>query len=314
VRNLFLTGELLNVLSLFGAHGIPAVTFKGPALAASVYGHIGLREFSDIDLLVHKQDARKAQELLVTHGYKRQPALTAAQQAFFLRFSCECVFSGCSGRSFIDLHWGISSEYFPVPFDAEPLWTRLKPVTLASSRVWTFSPEDLLLFLCVHGAKHLWEQLEWICGVAELINTSGGELDWGQVNTRAKELRCERILLLGLALASDILGAGLPGHVSNRIRADRAIRALIRRVRERLFRVPARPPGTLENSLFRLKAMDSLPDAVKGTLRCAFVPDLADWASLELPASLYPFYYVIRPIRLLAKYWLYPFSASKSTP
>ena len=67
-RNLFLTRELLNLLTLFETHQIPAIPFKGPVLAASVYGNLALRQFSDLDLIIHKQHVAKARELLVSAG------------------------------------------------------------------------------------------------------------------------------------------------------------------------------------------------------------------------------------------------------
>ena len=67
-HNLFLTAELLKLLSLFENHGIPAVPFKGPVLASSVYGNLSLREFSDLDILIHREDFNKAKDLLLLAG------------------------------------------------------------------------------------------------------------------------------------------------------------------------------------------------------------------------------------------------------
>src|SRR5207249_1603604 len=44
-RNLYFTGELCSILKLFEEHGIPAIPFKGPALAFCFYGNLALREF-----------------------------------------------------------------------------------------------------------------------------------------------------------------------------------------------------------------------------------------------------------------------------
>jgi hypothetical protein len=50
-RNLFLTKELLKLLTLFETHSIPAIPFKGPVLAVSAYGNLSLRQISDLDIL-----------------------------------------------------------------------------------------------------------------------------------------------------------------------------------------------------------------------------------------------------------------------
>src|SRR5437773_278916 len=44
-RNHRMARELLRVLEAFRSHGIAALPYKGPALAAAVYGDLGLREF-----------------------------------------------------------------------------------------------------------------------------------------------------------------------------------------------------------------------------------------------------------------------------
>jgi hypothetical protein len=55
-HNLFLTAELLKLLSIFENDAILAVPFKGPILASSLYGNLSFREFSDLDILIHKKN------------------------------------------------------------------------------------------------------------------------------------------------------------------------------------------------------------------------------------------------------------------
>ena len=69
-KNLRLTGELLRLLDLFQQNAIPIAAFKGPVLAHSVYGHISLREFSDLDVIVHEADLSKAEDILIARGYQ----------------------------------------------------------------------------------------------------------------------------------------------------------------------------------------------------------------------------------------------------
>ena len=70
VRNEVLARELVTLLDLLRAHGISAIPFKGPTLAASAYGHLSLRQFGDLDLFVPKCDLPRACEVLVSHGYR----------------------------------------------------------------------------------------------------------------------------------------------------------------------------------------------------------------------------------------------------
>src|SRR5260370_41160016 len=68
--NLFLTAELLRLLTLFEAQGIHAIPFKGPTLALSAYGDVALREFNDLDIFVHKRDVLAVKELLIGQGFE----------------------------------------------------------------------------------------------------------------------------------------------------------------------------------------------------------------------------------------------------
>src|SRR5262249_32026760 len=54
LNNLYLTGELLKALNLWETHGIAAIAFKGPTLAASVYGSLALRQSGDLDILLRR--------------------------------------------------------------------------------------------------------------------------------------------------------------------------------------------------------------------------------------------------------------------
>ncbi|MFQ5849219.1 MAG: nucleotidyltransferase family protein [Candidatus Binatia bacterium] len=300
-RNLFLTGELLKLLNLFEAYEIPVIPYKGPLLAASVYGNLALRQFLDLDLLVHKQHVSKARELLVSQGYRPQFHLNGDQESAFLQSYSELCFAREDGRVIVDLHWAITSRGFSFPLDPERLWGHLEPISLGGKEVLTLCPEDLLLILCVHGGKHLWERLDWICGIAELIRVHKG-MDWRRVMEQAGALRSERMLFLGLYLASDLLEAALPEEASQRVHADPVLRLLAVQMRERLFREANGPPGVLESWLFHLRLRDRLRDGCRYCLSLVMTPTGLELTLLPLPTSLFPLYYVLRPMRLLVKY------------
>ncbi len=55
-HSLLQTHTLLTLLDLFGQQGIAAMPYKGPVLAATVYGNIVLRPCCDLDVVVRKRD------------------------------------------------------------------------------------------------------------------------------------------------------------------------------------------------------------------------------------------------------------------
>lgn len=299
-RNLFLTGELLKLLGLFAAHEVPAIPFKGPTLAALAYGDIGLREFSDLDILIRKQDVSRAKELLVSRGYRPQVSLTAAQEAAFLRAENALLFSREDAQSIVELHWELTPRYLSSRLDQNHLWERLDLTSPGGQGIVTLAPEHLLLFLCVHGAKHNWGCLGWICDVARLVNVHR-DLDWGSVLARAHKQGDERMLFVGLSLACDLLGATVPVEVRERIKADSVAKALARKICERYLQSPDRPPGIVEHILFHLKAKERLRDKVGYCLHALITPSVADWEFFPLPGALSFLYFLLRPIRLIQK-------------
>jgi hypothetical protein len=119
----------------------------------------------------------------------------------------------------------------------------------------------------------------------------------------------ERMLLLGLFLASDLLGAALPEEVSQRVRADPIVKVLAEWTCEQLFRESNRPAGLLEGHegapafhIFHLKVRERLQDRIRYLVSKPTALRGEDLELLPLPKFLFPLYYVLRMIRLTGKY------------
>jgi Uncharacterised nucleotidyltransferase len=281
-RTLLLTAELLRLLDIFEAASIPLVPFKGPALAWSLYETPALREMSDLDVLVRPRDANRAIGLLRSHGYR--PRFSCVDRRFFAA-DREMHFDREDGQVAVDLHWGLLPRFFPL--DASAFFERLAPVPIAGRQVLTLCPEDLLLFLCVHGSKHGWTWLGWLCDVARLIDRCA--VNWDDVLARAQAGHVSRCLSLGLTLARDLLGAAAP-----ELRRE----ALAASVREQLMN----GCGDL-SARFQLALLERLTDKVR-FWQGILAPRPEDFESLHIPASLFPAYYLAKPLRLAVKHGL----------
>ncbi len=92
-----------------------------------------------------------------------------------------------------------------VSLDPAPLFNRARPVALDGRIVPTLSPEDTLLVAALHGSKEEWARLIWIADIARLA--AQPKLDAGAVLARATAAGIRRMLLVGIALAVDLLDA-----------------------------------------------------------------------------------------------------------
>ena len=300
VRNHLLSEELCRVLKLFAEHAIPVVPYKGPALAASLYGDISLRQFSDLDLLIRRRHVSAASALLAARGYRQQHQLTRAQEAAFLGSECEHLFSRAGDQLYIDLHWQFAPAYFSLKLDAESLWPRLEESSFEGQPALAFSPEDLLLILAVHAAKECWERLVWLCDLSRLI-CAHTHLNWQHVIEHSKSAGARRILLLSLKLTSDLLETKLPDEIERAIAADRAAQSLAAQIKRELFDEAVRPAG-VSRYLLPGQALERRRDRINFRLRLALTPSPEDWTFLPLPDRLLPLYFLVRPLRLARKY------------
>ncbi len=63
-KNTRLFHALGEILIAFNKNSIQTLVLKGPFLAEHVYGNIGLRPMSDLDILIHQSDSTSVQVIL----------------------------------------------------------------------------------------------------------------------------------------------------------------------------------------------------------------------------------------------------------
>jgi hypothetical protein len=250
-----LVKELREVLKLLEENGIPAIPFKGPALAVYVYGDPANRKPGDLDILINQRDFFKTRDLLMQRGYT--PRIKLEQESHYLHTRGASAF--VRNKFNIDLHWSLEQKIFDSfpfswKFDDDEVWERACSLTLAGTEVRTLSPEDLLSFLCVHGSKDSWHSLYLICDVAALIHAHP-ELDWQWMMDRAETLRSERILYLGLCLAGQLMDAPLPDKVWKRIHDNEVVGKLAHQVCTCLFK-PSGRSSSPQHHHFRTKMLE----------------------------------------------------------
>jgi hypothetical protein len=272
-KNLFLIRELTRLLGLLEKNGVSAIPWKGPVLAATAYGDVALRQFSDLDILVREPDALQAKDLLLSAGYRLQYQESAESKrpvgnSILSSFTKKCDLQREDGQVMVELHWAITSHTFYFPLDPGSLWQRVGTVSIEGSSVHNLSPEDLLLVLSVHGSKHHWGRLLWICDIAELLRTYDQEIDWKRLTKRASSLGTERILYLALFLAHDVLGAIVPEDVWQRTQSAPKVASLAAQVRSQLF--AAAPVLAVEQPSFYVQLRERATDRLRCRLYLAY--------------------------------------------
>ena len=301
IRCLFLTAELIKILDLFRSHGIQAIPYKGPVLAVQAYDDLTLREFEDLDLILRQSDLPKAHEVMLGLGYRPKFDWILSPGAAASTVPGEYNYRDEERRVMVELHTELTLRHFPKRPDLDELSQRLVPVKLNEQEVRTFSAEDGLPILCIHGAKDFWERFSWIADISELVRRYP-DLNWDITMQRARALNAERMLYVGLSLAAGLLDAPVPDEIRRRMQADQVATDVASEIINRLMSLNYRSLDAPGRFNFRRRMLVGTFEGWRYAMRLSVVPAEEDWQMMRLPGPLAPLYIALRPLRLLRKY------------
>ena len=289
--------ELLQVLNEFEKAGIAALPFKGVVLGASAYGDMTARTAGDLDVLIYYRDLLPATRILIGRGYELKTKVSAdgypeAENYF------EYHFQRANDGMVLELRWRLELTQPRYRYDLgmDWVWPRRRTVKLAGADVPDFDAVSGLLMLCMHGSKHVWSRLIWICDVAKLLE-SEPELDWSSAQREAKRVGLWRCLALGVLLAREVAGAKVPAEVLRGFEKDRTARKLVEFLEKNVLEESGRmPEGRVPYDIQLMGLRDRIGTVFSPTM---LRPTARDRAIVKLPRAFGALYYVIRPFRLL---------------
>lgn len=219
--------ELVQLLHRFKDAGIRVMPLKGPTLAMKAYGDLGLRHAGDIDLLIDPASVWDADRILTESGYMQTVPgfpLRGGQIKAFMILRKDFTYTHQERGFHIELHWRWSQNTHLCPIHFEDVWARREEIKVGGCNVAAMPLEDLVLYLCAHGAHTGWFRLKWLCDLPELIS----QLDMSQLVSRAHDLGMSRMLSQGLVLAHRWLDMPLSDTKTGVLHEDRTVQHLVR--------------------------------------------------------------------------------------
>ncbi len=172
-RSVWLFGHFSNVVNALQNAEIEVVALKGVYLSEHLYSEIGLRQFSDIDLLIRPDKTLKAVEILQTLGYRYQEAIPVSD---FIRQKSDYVhlppmiLNGVSIELHVKLHRG--GEKYNVNIDR--VFATKIPALINGNEVFALDTMHQLIHIAVHTHKHFEEgnvNFSSFLDLANLIDT-----------------------------------------------------------------------------------------------------------------------------------------------
>jgi hypothetical protein len=307
-RSLWFAAELARIMQHFERRQVQAVPYKGPVLAQSLYRDLGLRSFSDLDFLISPADFERAKQALAEIGYRPSgeinPAIESpAAERLWLRTGYERSFDSAAGENLVELQWALLPHFYAVDLGVQDLMARAGKTVVGESEVPYLSPEDSLLVLCLHAAKHLWTRLIWLSDIAETLRSRSGTetIDYSLVFSRARAVGIARILGVSFWLVKNVLRVEIPKSADEIIAADPRVPVLGSEFAARLARGATYDFESTEYFRLILTLRERRGDRSRYLWRLVWTPGAGDVAAVRLPEALFPLYRVVRIGRLLRK-------------
>jgi hypothetical protein len=292
-HSLILVRQLRRIVDAVEARGIAILPVKGPVLSMQAYGNAALRGASgDLDFCVRKCDFATALAALETIGHTRHAGDESDAEAHLLP---------AMPGTMVELHMELAGSLWTTPLDLDAVLRRSTVRPMFGGPIRICAAEDLLLYLALHAARHLWRRLLWIADVAALLRASPS-FDWETLFARAAEIEATQRLAVTLLLASQHVGAPVPDRIAAAL-FSRPVRRVAAAAERRLAATTRgdAPPGLVRRLRAELSARETFRQRVRYIVR-QFAPNSRDRAWLRLPRALSWLYVAVRPVRLLVSF------------
>ena len=301
-QSMLMTSELLSIMKLFEENSINAISFKGPLLSQMAYKDISSRQYVDLDILINEKDIVLATKVLTENFYKSEYNLTSYQNQNLLKNVHDVAFYNTKNSVRLECHWTLTSGEFYINIQNWNLFEDVSYVKINNTPVPTVENEKLIVYLCIHGYKHMWERIEWLSDILYLNDNN--TVDWKEVLKLAYSIDADRVVLSSLYLCEQMLNMELSNEISQAIKKDKKLLKISQKMLKKLHQsyndLPNESVHSKYVSYIQLYMLKNLSSQLTYILTL-FTPTELDYQVVALPKSLSFFYYAIRPFNILIK-------------
>ena len=310
LRSLEYVTELVSILRDLQNNDVPVIPIKGPVLTQLIYGDVGLRMSSDLDILVPPEKIPLAKQILVARGYELIKT-TSDDNRWYRKQSGNHHYKFVKNNQFyLELHQALEPGWFYKSDETSKIfWDTSETIACFGITITFPKKEELFLFLCRHGSRHAWTLIKWSCDLAQFLKTYPN-FDWDYIIERAEKTNMELLLFSSLYLTNLLYGTVFPESVTKRIEEDSRIQKFVSLPLKAMFL-----PPDFEVERYWLERLQSIRAQKGGFRKLASTfalliwkmrPTARDRAVIGLPRYLAFLYYLLRPLRLLVSYiWVF---------
>lgn len=202
-RSLALVAAAEECLAAFARAGVDVVVLKGLAYESTLYGGLGSRPTSDIDLLVRERDRRAAFEVLDAMGFEPRAAAPGFDDPDYHEVAWR------RAPVEIDLHMALA-PYVRCRIDYDDVWRDVREISLGAARARVLSPDHAAVFHALHMAiDHFDVPALYLVDLARLLPSAA---DAERADAVARAWRCHRPFVTARALAAAFQPAWAAGQ------------------------------------------------------------------------------------------------------
>lgn len=187
-----LVRELFRLSTLLKAAGHEFILLKGPYLAERFFGGIDRRAFSDLDILIRRENLAAVESLLCANGFvANSSTLLSRRLTTYFTHSFDFV----KPNVVVDLHWRFSAQ-LTHRLDYETIWQQKQVFTLRRHRFWVLPDEYEIVFNLISIFKDLEMGIARLRSFVDLhfiLSRVSDELDWEAFREHRKREKVLRI-------------------------------------------------------------------------------------------------------------------------
>jgi hypothetical protein len=280
-------------------NGVTCIPYKGASFAFNYYAELGLRESSDIDLMISRSSLKLTEDYLIKEKFKPIDAVPRPYLNYYSKIYKDIVYvqPAFPKNNLIEIHYRLmdrcSGEYPGFDFFEQHLVEH----KFGDIEINTLSPTyDFLAVISNHFIKDMNSKFKYLVDIACLIQKEGKSLDLQVINDCAKKYCFQKKLNIGLESLKQLLGFELFEHAPVKLSAED-------------LEIPLKYPMVTHRSHFfeseflnrSFKLQDSLYHKLTFSARCflyLFLPNKADINAFKLPIVVSPLLVILRPLRL----------------
>lgn len=217
---------------------IPLIALKNAGITIAFMDDYGKCPMGDIDTLVRKNDFIKAHKIALTKGfdfhfrsiYEKENLETA-----FADGSTEYLYKDNGREMWLEIAWrAIAGRWINQKNEpkAEDLFNNA--ILLRDKGIYILSPEDNLLQVSIHTAKHSYIRKPGFrlhLDVERIVNYC--DIDWEKFIIKVKESHTKTAVYFSLRCASDLFNTPIPNYVMDQLKPNRLKRRFVSKVIER---------------------------------------------------------------------------------